>query len=99
MDKYKIFKGVLISIIIICFGYVAFYYINAYISKGKNDALSNITSNKVEQGNTYVQKLEVVYKGPKVLKKYETLYDKNKNSLYQLQKNVINYMNSLPHLV
>lgn len=80
MDKYKIFRNVLIGIIIICFGYVAIYYLNAYISKGKNDTLSDIASYKSEEaGHTYVQKLKVVYTGPKVLPKYETLYEKNKN--------------------
>lgn len=83
MKSYKAFRIILISIIIICFGYVAFYYINAAISKSKNARLSEIKAARLnEQTNetrVYVEKLPVVYAEPEVLAKYKTLYEKNKN--------------------
>ena len=84
MNGYKIFRTILISIIVICLGYVAFYYINAAISQNKNDKLADISAKDYnvktpKTGRVFTQKLDVVYLGPEVLEKYKTLHDKNKN--------------------
>lgn len=65
-------------------GYVAFYYINAALSQNKAVKLSEISGKEIktakqQKGNVYVQKLDVVELGPKVLDKYKTLHEKNKN--------------------
>jgi len=85
MNKQRFIKTVLIVIIIGCFGYFAFYLINAKISDLASNNLSGIKKEDVgfDTDRDSVLKVEsehyVISKEDKVLSEYKNLYLKNEN--------------------
>lgn len=80
MNYNRIIRSILLLIVIICFGYFAYYYLSAELKNKSSDKLSGMKETvetdsvlRTEDGHY------VVTKEDKVLPKYKNLYLKNKN--------------------